>query len=137
MMPTYPLYDTDAGSLQAATGRPLADVTLDRVLSGELSLDDLQIHRAALEAQADIAAAAGYGQLAQNLRRAAEMTIIPRSDIIEMYQILRPGRSDAAALEALAARLEATYQAPLCAALVREAAAVYVARGMLRHPDAL
>lgn len=133
-MPSYPLYGSD---LHAATGRPLADVTLERVLAGELSLDDLQIHRAALVAQADIAAAAGYAQLAENLQRAAEMTIIPRAEIIEMYQILRPGRSDEATLAALAHRLEETYSAPRCAALVREAAAVYVQRGMLRHPEAL
>lgn len=136
-MPTYPLYDHNAADLTASTGRPLSDVTLERVLAGELSLDDLQIHRAALDAQAAIAAAAGYTQLAENLGRAAEMTIIPRSEIIEMYQILRPGRSDAATLAALAERLAVVYQAPRCAALVREAAQVYSDRGMLRHPDAL
>jgi propanediol dehydratase small subunit len=124
-MPTYPLYDNDAATLRTATGRPLSDVTLDTLAAGELSLDDLQIHRSALVAQADIAHAAGYTQLAANLRRAAEMTVIPRAEIIEMYQL------------ALAARLETVYAAPLCAALVREAAAVYVTRGMLRHPEAL
>lgn len=136
-MPTYPLYDNDAATLRTATGRPLSDVTLDTLAAGELSLDDLQIHRSALVAQADIAHAAGYTQLAANLRRAAEMTVIPRAEIIEMYQTLRPGRSDEATLLALAARLETVYAAPLCAALVREAAAVYVTRGMLRHPEAL
>jgi len=43
---------------------------------------------------------------------------------------LRPRRSTQAELEALAARLDGA-QAPLCAAQVREAAAVYERRGPL------
>ena len=71
-MPTYPLYDNEADSLQAASGRALRDVTLDAALDGSLTIDDLQVHRSALLAQADIAKAAGYAQLAQNFARAAE-----------------------------------------------------------------
>jgi propanediol dehydratase small subunit len=50
---------------------------------------------------------------------------------MSMYEALRPHRSTAEELELLARRLEA-YPAPLSAALVREAADVYVRRGLLR-----
>ena len=43
---------------------------------------------------------------------------------------LRPRRSTHTGLETLAARLEGAH-APLCAALVREAATVYERRGLL------
>jgi propanediol dehydratase small subunit len=136
-MPTYPLYDNDADALHAGSGRALRDVTLEAVLDGSLTLEDVQVHRSALVAQADIARAAGYAQLAENLERAAELTVVPRSEIIEMYNLLRPGRSRREELDALAQRLEDEFQAMRCAAMVREAAEVYTARGLLRHPDAL
>ena len=58
-MPKYPLYDNEADSLQAGSGRALRDVTLEAVLDGSMTLDDLQVHRDALVAQAEIARAAG------------------------------------------------------------------------------
>ena len=136
-MPTYPLYDNEGDTLQAANGRPLRDVTIEAALDGSLSIEDLQVHRSALLAQAEIARTAGYVPLAQNFARAAELTVVPRGEIIEMYNVLRPGRARREELDALADRLEQQFEAPLCAAMVREAAEVYTARGMLRHPDAL
>ncbi len=134
----YPLFPADeASSLRSATGKELADINLEAVLAGELHLDDLQIHHDSLLAQARIARQAGYAQLAQNLERAAELTRVPRAEIIAMYQQLRPGRSDFAELQALAERLRVDFQAPLCAALVREAADTYPQRGLLKHPEAL
>ena len=136
-MPNYPLYTNHADSLVAASGRPLAEVTVDAATLGDISLDDMQITQQSLRAQAEIARNAGYTQLAQNLERAAELTVVPRDEIITMYHVLRPGRSDFAELMALATRLEQQYQAAICAQFVREAANVYQQRGMLRHPDAL
>lgn len=134
----YPLFPADeTSSLRSATGKELADISLEAVLAGELQLDDLQIHHDSLLAQARIARQAGYAQLAQNLERAAELTRVPRAEIIAMYQQLRPGRSDFAELQALAERLRVDFQAPLCAALVREAADTYQQRGLLKHPEAL
>ncbi|MEY3989030.1 MAG: Propanediol utilization diol dehydratase, small subunit [Chloroflexota bacterium] len=136
-MPNYPLYTNHADTLVAASGRPLAEVTVDAATLGDISLDDMQITQQSLRAQAEIARNAGYTQLAQNLERAAELTVVPRDEIITMYHVLRPGRSDFAELMALATRLEQQYQAVICAQFVREAATVYQQRGMLRHPDAL
>ncbi len=134
----YPLYPDDADTpLSSATGKDVADMHIEAVLAGEISLDDLQIHVQSLLAQAEIARQSGYAQLAQNLERAAELTRVPREQIIAMYQQLRPGRSEYAQLMALAQKLLDQYAAPYCAALVQEAADAYQQRGLLRHPEAL
>ncbi|MFM7680199.1 MAG: diol dehydratase small subunit [Roseiflexaceae bacterium] len=134
-MPTYPLYDNEGTNLNAANGHPLSDVTVDAALHG-LALDDIQIDKTTLQAQAQIARASGYAQLALNLERAAELTAVPRTEIIAMYQLMRPGRASYDELQALAERLAHEYAAPICAALVREAADVYRQRNMLKRPPA-
>jgi len=82
--------------------------------------------------QATVAERAGRRQLGQNLRRAAELVQVPESLILEVYNALRPRRSTAAELSALARRLREEYHAPHCARWVDEAAASYFARGLLR-----
>jgi propanediol dehydratase small subunit len=129
----YPLMEHAADQLQAISGRRMPDITLDAAAAGELAIDDLQISAETLHAQAEIARAAGYPQLAANLTRAAELTAVPNAEILHMYEQLRPGRASYDELVALAARLEQTYTAPQTAALVREAAAAYRARGLLRR----
>jgi propanediol dehydratase small subunit len=79
-----------------------------------------------------VARAAGYEQLAGNLARAAELTAVPNGEILAMYSYLRPGRATQAQLLAMAEALEHQYHAPECARLVREAAAVYARRGLLK-----
>ena len=69
------------------------DMTLDRVLSGEINSTDIQISREALQNQAAIADTANRAALAENLRRAAELTRIPNEEILSMYNTLRPHRS--------------------------------------------
>ncbi|BCI52248.1 glycerol dehydrogenase [Mycolicibacterium litorale] len=113
------------------SGRDLEEVTVEAARSGELALDDIRISRETLLAQADIAERTGSAQLAMNLRRAAEMTALSAEDMLAAYEALRPGRSTFAELEDLARRL-ADQDAPTCAALVREAAAAYQRRGLLR-----
>jgi propanediol dehydratase small subunit len=89
------------------------------------------VHPDTLRHQAGVAEAHGNPQLGENLRRAAELTALPDDEVLEVYEALRPGRSSAAGLETIAARLAAA-EAPLCAALVREAAEVYARRGLLK-----
>ena len=64
------------------------------------------------------------------------MTAIPDAEVLAMYNALRPRASTAAQLDELADRLEGTYSAPVCAALVREAAEVYARRDLLARPTA-
>lgn len=132
MSSTYPLMQNAADELRAASGRRLAEITPQAVAEGRLSLPDLQISAETLRAQAAIARQAGYPQLAANLTRAAELTAVPNAEILRMYERLRPGRASRDELLALAEGLEERYAAPECARLVREAAAVYEARGLLK-----
>jgi propanediol dehydratase small subunit len=131
--PTYPLAESAAESLAAANGRPLSAVTLDAAAQGALSAADIRISAATLRAQADIARQAGYTALAQNLERAAELTAVPDAELLRMYEQLRPGRAREAELIALAQQLERDFNAPITAAFVREATAVYRRRNLLRR----
>ncbi len=128
----YPLMDNAADQINAGSGRPLSTITQAAAEAGEIEIADLQISADTLRAQAAIARDAGYPQLGANLARAAELTGVPNDEIVRMYEMLRPGRASFAELLALADRLEQVYHAPETAALVREAAAVYQARGLVR-----
>jgi propanediol dehydratase small subunit len=119
------------GDLRALSGRPVAEITLDAARAGEIGLDDLRIHPETLERQAMVAEQHGNPQLAANLRRAAELTAIADDEVLAIYEALRPGRSGAAELSALAESLAAR-GLPLNAALIAEAADVYSRRGLLR-----
>lgn len=130
--PHYPLFDHAHDQLRTASGRPLSAITAEAAARGELSMADLQISAETLRAQAQVARQGGYPGLAANLTRAAELTAVPNAEMLRMYGLLRPGRATAAELEALAASLANDYHAPECARLVREAAAVYQTRGLLR-----
>ena len=95
--------------------------------------DDFQISPETLRHQADVARDAGFTQLAENFRRAAELTIVPNDELLKMYELLRPGRSTHAELTAMSDRLERDYNAVETAAFVREAAAEYLRRGLFRR----
>jgi propanediol dehydratase small subunit len=120
-----------SGTLRALSGRPVAEITLDAVRAGGIGVDDLRIHPETLERQAVVAEQHGNPQLAANLRRAAELTALPDDEVLAIYEALRPGRSTAAGLSALAESLAAR-GLPLNAALVDEAAEVYARRGLAR-----
>lgn len=131
-MHKYPLIEHAHEQLRAASGRKLAEVQPEALDSGELTISDVQISAETLREQAAIARAAGYTQLAANLARAAELTAVPNEELLQMYELLRPGRASYEELIGLAETLETRYHAPENAHLVREAASVYRERGMLR-----
>jgi len=116
---------------RAFSGRDAEELTLDRLGREELEVDDVRIHPDTLEHQAVVAERHANPQLAANFRRAAELALMPESEVLALYEALRPHRATADELEALAVQLEGV-PAPLCAALVREAVAVYARRGLLR-----
>jgi len=117
------------GGVRALSGKPVEGLTVQAVRAGEIGLADLRIHPETLERQAVVAAEHGNPQLAENLRRAAELTRLPDDEVLGIYEALRPGRSTAAQLTALAGSL-ADRGLPRCAALVAEAAEVYARRGL-------
>ena len=121
----YPLSEKSPERLTTPTGVSWKDIDLQSVLDGTLSMSDLRIAPETLELQAQIAESAGRSQLAENLRRAAELVKVPETRILEVYQALRPGRSTSSQLERLAGELESQYQALRCARFLREAAQAY------------
>ncbi len=120
-MSDYPLLFRAADKLKTATGKKLEDITLEAIGSGDVTMEDLRVSAEALEMQAAIASEANRPQLAENLRRAAELVAVPETKILEIYQALRPGRATPEDLNRLATELETEYQAPRTAALLRDA----------------
>lgn len=127
----YPMLEKHADSIRTPTGKPLSALTLEAVLNGDVTIQDVRISKEMLYAQGEIAADAGKPAMGESLKRAAELTQVPDGQVIKMYDKLRPNRSTKAELDAMAQELEAKYNAPLCAAMVREAAQVYEKRGVL------
>jgi propanediol dehydratase small subunit len=121
-MPEYPLAEKTPEILRTPSGMAFPEITLEAVLSGKVKMEDLRVTAEALEWQALVAETAGRPQLAENLRRAAELVAVPEEHILRIYNALPPGRASQAELLALAADLEQTWRAARCAALIREAA---------------
>jgi propanediol dehydratase small subunit len=126
----YPLGTACPDRVTTPSGLPLDEVTLAAARDGRLAPADARATAETLSLQAEVARAAGRGQLAANLERAAELTAVPDAELLEVYTALRPGRSSADELEAWAAHLDAL-GAACTAAFVREAAAAYAERGLL------
>jgi propanediol dehydratase small subunit len=120
-------------TVRTASGRTLDELNIEALCANEVTAEDFRINGQTLHRQADAAEAAGYWQLAENLRRAAELTGISSQEVLDIYNALRPGRSTYHELITLADRLENDLDAPLTAAFVREAAEVYQERGILSN----
>jgi propanediol dehydratase small subunit len=119
---------------RALSGRPVEQITVEAAVRGELSGADVRIHPDTLRRQADVAQRHGNPELAENLRRAAELAILPDAEVLAIYEALRPRRAAGAELESIAVRLESG-GATRCAALVREAAEIYARRHLLKGPS--
>ncbi len=126
----YPLSRGSRDRIVTTTGRPVSELTLAAVLAGEVGPADLRISPETLRLQAGFAEAGGNRQLAENLRRGAELTAFADDELLAFYERLRPGRSTASELDGLARSL-AERGAERCASLVREARAAYVRRGLI------
>lgn len=119
--------------IKTKSGRSVDELTIDALREGNLAAADFRISREALARQAEAAHSAGYVQLAENLRRAAELSGLSNQELLDMYELLRPGRATYDELAAVASRLESEQDMPRVAAFVREAASVYRARGILKQ----
>jgi propanediol dehydratase small subunit len=130
----YPLAEKRPELIEGRRGKPLADITLEKVVAGEVELEDLRITPAALRMQAEISRAADRPMLAENFERAAELVDVPQDFLMQVYELLRPGRAkDKAPLLAAAARLREEFSADRMARFVEEAAAVYERRGLFTY----
>ncbi|BHH83727.1 diol dehydratase small subunit [Desulforhopalus sp. 52FAK] len=122
---SYPLGEKRKDLVRSATGKSLDDITLDKVVSGEIQFEDIKTRPETLSLQTQVADSVNRPRLADNLRRAGEMTQIPDERILEMYNFLRPYRATKQELLSMADELEGKYAAATCAKFVREAATVY------------
>jgi propanediol dehydratase small subunit len=127
---SYPLAAGGRDHVRSSSGTNVADITLDAVVSGRLGPGDVAVAADTLRLQGDFAEGGGNPQLAENLRRGAELVAFDDDDLLRFYEMLRPGRSSSQELEALA-ELLASRGADRCAELVREARAAYVRRGLI------
>jgi propanediol dehydratase small subunit len=127
----YPLGEHARDQITTATGKGLDELTLEQIRAGNVAPEDFTIHPETLRAQAQIAEEAGFAQLAANLRRAAELALVPQEKVLAIYEALRPYRLTYEQLLALALEVEHDYGAVENGRFIREAAEVYKVRGLV------
>mgnify|MGYP006269260441 CR=1 FL=1 len=126
----YPLGEHNRADVRSQTGRTADELTVDGIRAGAVTAADAAVDPDTLRRQAAFAEQGGNPQLAENLRRGAELALFSDDDVLRFYDALRPGRSSVAELEAIADELERGGGSS-CAALVREAIEHYRRRGLI------
>ena len=130
----YPIGEKRPDRVRTCNGRPLRDLTLGNLLAGHVAASDFGITAEGLRLQAAVAERAGRPKLAQNLRRGAELVEIPDNVVLDVYELLRPGRAQSAEdLRVAANQLRETYGAKETASLLEQAALVYERRGIFQR----
>lgn len=130
----YPVGEKQPERVRTRNGHSLRDLTLDNLLAQHVAVSDFGITAEGLRLQAAIAEQAGRLNLAENLRRGAELVEIPDNVLLNIYELLRPGRAQSADdLRAAADHLRDTYGAHKTASLLEEAALVYERRGIFQR----
>lgn len=127
----YPLAVKHPEKVKSYTGKTMEEITLNSTMNGSLKSEDIRISAEVLEYQAQIAESTGKKQLAENFRRAAELTRIPDEEVLRIYDLLRPNRATKTQLLQLAQQLKDQYGATGNAKLVEEAVSIYEKRGIL------
>lgn len=129
----YPLAEKRPDAIKGKRGKPISALTLDAVIDGNVTIEDLRITPQALNAQAGVARSAGRPRLAENFERAAELVDVPQDEIMAVYELLRPGRATRREqLLDAARRMRETYKALKIAAFIEEAAEVCEIRGLFK-----
>lgn len=129
----YPLsQNMPPEEIKSRTGKSLKDINISNILDGKITADDIKISKETLIMQGKIAASAGRPQLNDNFVRASELIEVPDSELLEIYEKLRPNRSTKNELLEIARRLEDIYGATHCTKLVLDAMEVYEKRGLLK-----
>ena len=130
----YPLAETRSAEIRGRRGKSLNDITLEAVVAGDVTMEDLRITPKALADQAEISRAANRPTLALNFERAAELVDVPQDFIMSAYELLRPGRakSKQQLLDAAQA-FRQVYKAQRMAEFIEEAAEIYERRGLFTY----
>jgi propanediol dehydratase small subunit len=129
----YPASERQADRICSPGGHRLNDLTLKNALAGKLTAQDIGITPEALRHQSEVARSVGRSCLANNFERGAELTSVSQDEILETYELLRPGRArNKQELLDLAGRYRESHAAPHIARLIEEAAEVYELRGLFQ-----
>jgi propanediol dehydratase small subunit len=130
----YPLAETRSDKIRGQRGKSLDDITLDAIMAGKVTMEDLRITPQALADQAEISRAAGRPTLALNFERAAELVGVPQDFIMSAYEMLRPGRAKSREqLLEVANTFRQIYKAERMAKFIEEAADIYERRGLFTY----
>ena len=130
----YPLAETRSDKIRGQRGKSLDDITLDAVMAGKVTMEDLRITPQALADQAEISRSAKRPTLALNFERAAELVGVPQDFIMSSYEMLRPGRAKSKVqLLEVAETFRQTYKAERMAKFIEEAAEIYESRGLFTY----
>lgn len=129
---SYPLGEKIPDKIKSPTGKSISDLTLDKMIKGEIGASDMRIAKETLEMQAQVSESVGKDAFAKNLRRASELIAVPDERLLEIYNAMRPYRSTKEELYQIADELEKKYNCKINSAFVREAADVYEVRGRLK-----
>lgn len=127
----YPLGEHEKEQITSKTGKKLSELTLQEVLKGNVTADDIKISKETLALQGAVCIENDNTAMAANFERAAELVDVPDDIILTMYNKLRPNRSTKEELALMAQELLEKYHAPHCAKLVLEALEIYEKRGIL------
>ncbi|MDK2933691.1 MAG: propanediol dehydratase small subunit [Clostridiales bacterium] len=131
-MDLYPLSEKIPEHIKSKTGKRLNDITLNNVLNGDITSEDIKISKETLLLQAEVARSNGRPQIAKNLIRAAELTDVPDDEILKIYDLLRPYRATEQELFEISNRLRNQYGAEVCADFILETISVYKKRNILK-----
>lgn len=127
----YPLKDSGI-DIKSKSGKSLKDITIDQVINGKVTGEDIKISKETLKLQGEIARKEGRTQLSENFERASELVDIPDEELLIIYNMLRPYRSTKEELELKAKELIEKYNSISCSKLILDAVNVYNQRGILK-----
>ncbi len=127
----YPLSQSDL-EIKSKSGKRLEEITIDEVINGNVTGEDIKISKETLLLQGKIAEQSGREQLGENLKRASELVSIPDDELLKIYNMLRPYRSTELELLKKANELKEKYNAMKCSELIMDALKVYKRRGILK-----
>lgn len=119
-------------NVKSKTGKSIDEITLNNVLNGNVTPEDIKISSDILMRQGKIADENGRPQIRKNFTRAAELIEVPDNVVLKIYEALRPNRSTKSELLAIASILRDEYKAQECAKFIQNAANVYEKRGILK-----
>ncbi|MBX7408465.1 diol dehydratase small subunit [Clostridium chauvoei] len=128
----YPLSENDF-NIKSKSGKYLKDISIDEVIKGNITGEDIKVSKETLKIQGEIAKKERRDQLGENFERASELVEIPDDELLIIYNMLRPYRSSENELLQKAKEIKVKFGAIRCSELIMDALKTYKKRGILRN----